>query len=254
MKLPVENKAIRPICFNRSIDIDAVSFSYGKGSSPILNSITFQIKKGSRLGIVGKTGSGKSTLLDILMGLLEPTKGALRIDGQKIDFQEPEAWYKRVAHVPQSIFIADASIGENIALGVERQLIDIDRVRWCAEKAQLTDFIDHLPTGLGTVVGERGAWLSGGQRQRIGIARALYKSATVMVLDEATSALDESTESAVMQSIDDLGDDITVVMVAHKIASLRSCDQIIELRNGTIHRVGRFEDFADELSLVEKRT
>jgi ATP-binding cassette subfamily B protein len=120
--------------------------------------------------------------------------------------------------------------------------------------AQLGDLLDQLPIGLDTVVGERGAWLSGGQRQRIGIARALYKSATVVVLDEATSALDEDTESAVMQSIERLGDDITIVMVAHKTASLRSCDQIIELRNGAIHRVGRFQDFADDPTLVDKTT
>jgi len=172
----------------------------------------------------------------------------------EIDFREPGAWCKLVAHVPQSIFIADASIGENIALGVDPKLIDVGRVRWCADKAQLGDFLDQLPLGLETVVGERGAWLSGGQRQRIGIARALYKSATVMVLDEATSALDESTESSVMQSIDELGDGITVVMVAHKMASLRSCDQIIELRNGAIHRVGRFQDFTDAPALVDKMT
>lgn len=254
LKLPVENNAIRPIAFNRSIDINAVSFSYGEGGRPILSGITFQIKKGTRLGIVGKTGSGKSTLLDIVMGLLAPTGGAVSVDDVEIDFREPGAWYKLVAHVPQSIFIADASIGENIALGVDPKLMDVGRVRWCAEKAQLGDFLDRLPLGLETVVGERGAWLSGGQRQRIGIARALYKSATVMVLDEATSALDESTESAVMQSIDELGDGITVVMVAHKMASLRSCDQIIELRNGAIHRVGRFQDFTDDPTIVDIMT
>jgi ABC-type multidrug transport system fused ATPase/permease subunit len=254
LKLPVENNAIRPIAFNRSIDLDGISFSYGEGERPVMNGITYQIKKGTRLGIVGKTGSGKSTLLDIVMGLLAPTGGVVRVDDVEIDFCEPETWYKLVAHVPQSIFIADASIGENIALGVDPKLMDVDRIRWCADKAQLCDFLNQLPMGLDTVVGERGAWLSGGQRQRIGIARALYKSSAVLVLDEATSALDESTESAVMQSIDELGDDITVVMVAHKIASLRSCDQIIELRNGVIHRVGSFQDFTDDPTLVDKVT
>lgn len=254
LKLPVDNNTADPISFNHSIDLDAVSFSYGGGSRPILSGVTFQIKKGSRLGIVGKTGSGKSTLLDIVMGLLAPTEGTVHVDDVKIDFHEPGAWYKLVAHVPQSIFIADASIGENIALGVDRKLIDIDRVRWCADKAQLGDLLDQLPQGLDTVVGERGAWLSGGQRQRIGIARALYRSATVIVLDEATSALDESTEAAVMQSINELDDGITVVMVAHKMASLRSCDQIIELRDGVIYRVGRFQDFTDDPSLVDTMT
>ncbi len=253
LALPIEeDAATRPMFFRRSIDIDAVHFSYGDGKRPVLNGITLQIKKGARLGIVGKTGGGKSTLLDIVMGLLVPTAGAVRVDGMEIDFRKPGGWHKLVAHVPQAIFIADASIGENIALGVERGLIDIDRVRWCVDKAQLGEFLGQLPLGLDTVVGERGSWLSGGQRQRIGIARALYKSATVMVLDEATSALDESTETAVMQSFEGLGDDVTIVMVAHKMSSLRSCDQIIELRDGAIHRVGRFQDFTDEPTLVDK--
>ena len=252
LKMPADENIARPMSFQRSIEIDTVSFSYGAGSRPILNGVSFQIKKGTRLGIVGKTGSGKSTLLDIIMGLLAPTGGAVRVDGVEIDFRQPGSWHKLVAHVPQTIFIADASIGENIALGVDRGLIDAERVRQCARQAQLGDFLDQLPQGLETVVGERGAWLSGGQRQRIGIARALYKSATVVVLDEATSALDESTESAVMQSIEALGDEVTIVMVAHKMASLRSCEQIIELRNGTIHRVGRFQDFADEAAIADK--
>jgi ABC-type multidrug transport system fused ATPase/permease subunit len=252
LELPVEGEDARPVSFTRSIEFDEVGFSYGEANRPILNRITFCIKKGVRLGIVGKTGSGKSTLLDVMMGLLAPTEGAVRIDGMDIDFRQPRGWHKLVAHVPQSIFIADATIGENIALGVDRKLIDFDRVRWCVGKAQLADFLAQLPQGLDTVVGERGAWLSGGQRQRIGIARSLYKSATVIVLDEATSALDEGTESAVMQSIEGLGDDITIVMVAHKMASLRSCDQIIELRDGAIHRVGSFQDFADDPTLVDK--
>jgi ATP-binding cassette, subfamily B, bacterial PglK len=252
LEMPTEGSGARPMSFERSIDVDAVHFSYGEGSRPILNGITFHLKKGTRLGVIGKTGSGKSTLLDVVMGLLMPVGGAVRVDGVEIDFRKPGGWHKLVAHVPQSIFIADASIADNIALGVDRKLIDVDRVRRCADKAQLGDFLGQLPEGLDTVVGERGAWLSGGQRQRIGIARALYKSATVIVLDEATSALDESTESAVMQSIEGLGDDITIIMVAHKMTSLRYCDQIIELRDGAIHRVGRFQDFADDPTLVDK--
>ncbi|MDP2782153.1 ABC transporter ATP-binding protein [Devosia sp.] len=254
LELPLEDSATRPMSFNRSIDIDAVHFSYGVGNRRVLNGISFQIKKGTRLGIVGKTGSGKSTLLDIMMGLLAPTGGTVRVDGVEIDFRRPGGWHKLVAHVPQSIFIADASIRENIALGVDRKLIDSERVHRCAEKAQLAEFHDQLPQGLDTVVGERGAWLSGGQRQRIGIARALYKSATLLVLDEATGALDEGTESAVMQSIEELGDEITIVMVAHKMASLRFCDQIIELRNGAIYRVGIFQDFADGAVLKDNAT
>lgn len=243
IQLSAEDGEALPMVFNRAIELDDLQFSYGGDSRPVLNGVGFRIPKGSRLGIIGKTGSGKSTLLDITMGLLQPTSGVLRVDGVAIDFSRPGGWHKLVAHVPQSIFIADASIGENIALGVDRQLIDMDRVRWCADKAQLGELIDQLPRGLNTVVGERGAWLSGGQRQRIGIARALYRSASILVLDEPTSALDEDTERTVMQSIERLGADVTIIMVAHKMASLRWCDQIIELRDGKIERTGSFEDF-----------
>lgn len=244
--LQVEDGNAPPMAFDHSIELDGLRFSYGDDSRPVLNGVGFRITKGSRVGIIGKTGSGKSTLLDITMGLLEPTSGVVRVDGVPIDFSRPSGWHRLVAHVPQSIFIADASIGENIALGVDRPLIDMDRVRWCADKAQLGDLIDQLPNGYDTVVGERGAWLSGGQRQRIGIARALYRSTAVLVLDEATSALDESTERAVMQSIEGLGNDMTIIMVAHKMTSLRSCSQIIELRDGMISRIGSFEEFIEE--------
>lgn len=236
-----------PMTFNHAIELDDIRFSYGGDTRSILNGIGFSIPKGSRLGIIGRTGSGKSTLLDITMGLLQPTSGVFLVDGVPIDFARPGGWHKLVAHVPQSIFVADASIGENIALGVDRSLIDMDKVRWCADRAQLGELIDQLPRGLDTVVGERGAWLSGGQRQRIGIARALYRSAKVLVLDEATSALDEATERAVMQSIEELGDDVTIIMVAHKMASLSSCSQIIELRDGVISRIGTFEDFVEHM-------
>lgn len=252
LPLPAEDGAAQAMSFRHAIDIDSVRFAYGEDSRSILDGLSLRIPRGARIGIVGKTGSGKSTLLDILMGLLTPTGGAVRVDGVSIDFQRPGGWHKLVAHVPQSIFIADASIAENIALGVDRRHIDTERARRCAQQAELGDFLDQLPQGLDTVVGERGAWLSGGQRQRIGIARALYKSASVIVLDEATSALDESTEAAVMQRIEGLGEDITIVMVAHKMASLRFCDQVIELRNGAIHRVGPFDEFADDPLLADK--
>jgi ATP-binding cassette, subfamily B, bacterial PglK len=247
LNIPVHIKFedAKPLSFVRAIELEDLHFAYGESSRPILNGIGFQVLKGSRLGIIGKTGSGKSTLLDVMMGLLPPTSGFLRVDGVPVDFSNPGGWHELVAHVPQTIFIVDASIAENIALGVDRERIDMDRVRWCVDKAHLGELIDQLPLGLDTVVGERGAWLSGGQRQRIGIARALYRSASVLVLDEATSALDESTERAVMDSIEELEDDVTIIMVAHKMASLRSCTQIIELRDGVIVRTGSYEDFVE---------
>ncbi|WP_296990584.1 ABC transporter ATP-binding protein [Thalassospira sp. UBA1131] len=253
LELPREDRATKPMLFNRSIEVKALYFSYGEDHNSILKGIDLHISRGARIGVVGKTGSGKSTLLDILMGLLVPTDGAICVDGVEVDFHEPSGWHRLVAHVPQTIFIADASIGENIALGIEPNMIDEERVRWCLEKSQLSEFVDQLPKGLDTVVGEHGAWLSGGQRQRIGIARALYKSARFIVLDEATSALDESTEAEVMQSIESLGDDITIVMVAHKLNSLRYCDKIVELRDGEIYRVGSFQEFAKYSNLESGR-
>jgi len=249
LELLPDESAPRKMSFNHSIEIDEVSFSYDDGKHPILNGVSFKIQRGARLGIVGKTGSGKSTLIDILMGLLSPTGGAVRVDGVELECRKLGAWYKLIAHVPQTIFIADATILENITLGIDRELIDVERVRQCAEKALLSDYLTNLPQGLDTVVGERGACLSGGQRQRIGIARALYKNASVLVLDEATSALDGSTESEVMRSIESLGDDVTIIMVAHKTESLSYCDQIIELRNGRIYKVGSFDDFVDNRAL-----
>lgn len=241
--LPAEERDTTPMAFSRSVDVDDVHFAYADGGRAVLNGITVSIRKGARIGIVGKTGSGKSTFLDVLMGLISPTSGSVNVDGVAVDFSNPGGWHKLVAHVPQSIFLADATIGENIALGVDRKLIDKDRVLFCARMAQLGDLLGQLTEGLDTVVGERGAWLSGGQRQRIGIARALYKSARVLVLDEATSALDDATEAAIMKSIAALGEDVTVIMVAHKTASLRFCNEIIELRDGQILRLGSFQEF-----------
>jgi ATP-binding cassette subfamily B protein len=195
------------------------------------------IKKGDRIGFIGKTGSGKSTLLDILMALLEPTSGLIEVDGIKISLKNIRGWQTNIAHVPQSIYLADLSVLQNIAFGIENDQIDLDRVKSCAKYAQLDELIESWPNKYQTHVGERGVQLSGGQRQRIGIARALYKQANIIIFDEATSALDSETEESIINAIESLDRGLTIIMVAHRLSSLRNCCKIIELENGKIKSI-----------------
>jgi ATP-binding cassette subfamily B protein len=207
-----------------------------------LNNLDLTISKGSRVGFIGVTGGGKSTLLDIIMGLLQPTNGAIEIDERPIKQEDQRAWQSHIAHVPQTIFLADSSIQENIAFGVPLNQIDVERVRHAARQAQIADIIETWPNQYHTFVGERGIRLSGGQRQRIGIARALYKQADVIIFDEATSALDNKTEQAVMQAIEGLSKDLTLLIIAHRLTTLKNCTQIVELGNGGIKRAGSYQD------------
>jgi len=184
--------------------------------------------------LIGRTGSGKSTLLDILMGLLIPTTGEIKIDNKKISSSNRQQWQMRIAHVPQSIFLIDASIAENIAFGIPKELIDLDRVEKSALDAQIHKDITNWPSKYQTIVGERGVKLSGGQRQRIALARALYKNADVIILDEATSALDMQTERMLMSKVDQLAKNLTIIMISHRIASLKNCDKIFELNEGSL--------------------
>lgn len=225
------------LLFNDHIFLNNISFQYGITAPVVLNQISLTVLKGARLGLIGTTGSGKSTLLDILMGLLSPTHGTFEVDGQVITDANVSAWQRRVAHVPQSVFLADASILENIALGVPLNQIDVKRANAAVEMAQLADTINNLPLGYQTTVGERGSRLSGGQRQRIGIARALYKGVDVLILDEATSALDLETERAVMEGVNRLPADLTVIIVAHRLSTLSGCSEIMEIKEGKLQRV-----------------
>jgi ATP-binding cassette subfamily B protein len=234
-----------PMPFERFIELRQVSFRYGTGMSRVLQGIDLSIRKSERIGFIGTTGSGKSTLLDLLMGLLTPTDGQLLIDGEAIGTHNVRAWQACIAHVPQAIFLTDASVEENIAFGVPKSQIDAERLRDAAQRAQIADAIEALPAGYASPVGERGVRLSGGQRQRIGIARALYKGASVIVLDEATSALDSGTEEAVMSAITQLGPEVTVLMIAHRLSTLSSCDRIIELKGGVIQRQGSYRDIVE---------
>lgn len=241
--LPVYSKLPppAPIAFNRQIALRDLHFRYNVQGPWILRGIALQIERGSRIGFIGTTGSGKSTVLDILMGLLEPTSGRLCVDGVDIDEHNQRAWQAHIAHVPQTIYLADATVAENIAFGTPPEEIDLERVRRAAQRAQIAESIESWSAGYDTFVGERGIRLSGGQRQRIGIARALYKQSDVIVFDEATSALDNETERAVVEAIDALGPELTVIIVAHRLTTLRSCDQIVELRGGVVHRVGTYQ-------------
>jgi ATP-binding cassette subfamily B protein len=228
--------------FEQSLALRGLSFRYAPDAPEVLREIELEIPKGSRIGFIGTTGSGKSTLLDIVMGLLEPTTGAIEVDGTPVTMNNRRSWQHHIAHVPQSIFLSDASIEENIALGVPKGKINSERVRQAAQQAQIAEIIESWPKQYETVVGERGVRLSGGQRQRIGIARALYKQADVIIFDEATSALDNQTEAAVMQAIGELHGELTVLIIAHRLTTLKNCDTIVELYNGRIKSTGKYED------------
>ena len=231
----------RPLLFEREIHFDHVSFRYSAASTLVINQLELTIRRGQRLGIVGKSGGGKSTFLDLLMGLLSATAGSIKIDGVELTGALQVAWRARIAHVPQHIFLADTSIAENIAFAVNPEEIDYERVQRVAHEAQIGTVIESWPEQYHTKIGERGIRLSGGQRQRIGIARALYKRAEVIVFDEATSALDNETEHAVIEAIQSLEKKLTVIMVAHRLSTLRFCDEIIELQDGKIARKSDYQ-------------
>ena len=237
-----DEPAPKPLTFLKEINLSGLGFRYGTQLPWVLKDLSLQIPKGSRFGFIGTTGSGKSTLLDIIMGLLSASEGTMLIDGQPISDTNYRSWQAHIAHVPQSIFLADASIAENIAFGVQLDQIDMHRVLQAAERAQIANTIASWQLGYETIVGERGVRLSGGQRQRIGIARALYKAADVIVFDEATSALDGDTEHAVMNAIKQLGNELTILIVAHRLSTLRDCTHVVELSNGSINRIGSYQE------------
>lgn len=235
-----------PLTLRDSIRFDNVRFRYGHNGPWVLDGIDLVIPKGARIGFIGSTGSGKSTTLDLLMGLLDPTQGQMLVDGQPVSLDHRRAWQRTVAHVPQSIFLADTTIAENIAFGIPPEQIDLERVRRAAKQARIAEFIESRPEAYSAIVGERGVRLSGGQRQRIGIARALYKQASVLIFDEATSALDSETEQAVMQAIEDLSKDLTLLIIAHRLTTLKNCTQIVELGEGGIKRAGSYQDIVNQ--------
>jgi ATP-binding cassette, subfamily B, bacterial PglK len=235
----------KPLQFKNTIQFESVWFRYLDDDSWVLKDLNLTIPKGVRMGFVGSTGSGKSTVLDLLMGLLEPTKGRILVDGLGITGKRLRSWQQTISHVPQSIFLADSTLAENIALGLSKDDIDMKRVKQAARQAQIDTFIESRPGGYCALVGERGVMLSGGQRQRIGIARALYKRASILVFDEATSALDNVTEQSVMNCIENLHRDLTILVIAHRITTIQNCDRIVELGLGRILAQGTYNELME---------
>jgi ABC-type multidrug transport system fused ATPase/permease subunit len=224
------------------LDLDLVTYRYPDSERGLFD-LSLTIQQGEKVGIVGSTGSGKTTFADILLGLLIPQEGRILVDGNPIDENNLRAWQQTVGYVPQNLFLSDASIAQNIAFGVLADQIDIARIEAAAKLAQLDQFVkDDLELGYDTVIGERGIRLSGGQRQRIGIARALYNDADLILFDEATSALDNKTERQVMESIEALPGDKTILMIAHRLSTVRICDRIIVLDKGHLSDVGSWDD------------
>lgn len=234
------DKRFQSVPFTQTIEFVDVSYSYPGTNNPALQNVSFTIRRNERVGFVGETGSGKSTILDLLMGLLEPTRGRILIDGIPLSQKTVADWQGQIAHVPQSVYLADTSIASNIAFGEEETDIDLDRVEAAARRAQVDQFIAALPQGYMTSAGEMGVRMSGGQRQRLGIARALYKTANVLILDEATSALDETTEAAVMAALNADSNDVTVLMIAHRLSTLANCSRILRFKDGRLIADGTY--------------
>ncbi|MDA9683523.1 ABC transporter ATP-binding protein/permease, partial [Prochlorococcus sp. AH-736-P10] len=226
------------INFKKNICFENVSFKYNNKDKYVLKNISFEISKGEKIGIIGTTGSGKSTLSDLLTGLLKPTNGGIFVDGKNINKPENiNAWRSLISIVPQSVFLLDSSIKENIAFTGYREKIINDKVIESAKKADINKFIMNLPRQYNSFVGERGIELSGGQKQRIGIARALYNDSKLLVLDEATSALDSDTESKIMKAINKIPDQVTIIIIAHRLSTLKSCDKLIKIEKGEIIKI-----------------
>ena len=234
---------IKGIHFNKQITIENLSFAYPNTSDSVLKEINLTIPKGSKIAFCGRTGSGKSTLIDIILGLFSADNGTIYADTVAIDETNLVSWRKTIGYVPQDIFLTDEPLYQNIAFGVQKENIDMGKVQEAARRAQLITFVENeLPEGFDTVVGERGVRLSGGQKQRIGLARALYFEPEILILDEATSALDNNTENAVMHAINELGNNITTIMVAHRLSTVESCDTIYFLDHGEIQNSGKYHE------------
>ncbi len=242
------NENLPPL--NKQIHIDNISFSYPDSKSRVINELTIKIDARTSVAFVGSTGAGKSTVIDIILGLLEPDKGCIRVDDILLNKKNIKSWQRSIGYVPQTIFIADDTIARNIALGCKKDEIDYAQIKSVARLAKIDYFIENdLPLSYDTKVGEAGVKLSGGQRQRLGIARALYRNPKILIFDEATSALDNLTEKAIIDRINSLKNSITLIMIAHRLSTIKNCDKIFHLENGSLRSYGTFTELSrsDEL-------
>ena len=244
--------------FEKEITLKNIYYNYPNTSRTALKNINLSIPAYTTVGIVGSTGSGKTTTVDIILGLLEAQQGSLQVDGKKINKDNVRAWQRSIGYVPQNIFLTDDTVTANIAFGIDQTKIDHKAVENAAKIAKLHEFvINELPQKYETSIGERGVRLSGGQRQRIGIARALYNNPKVLILDEATSSLDNLTEQEVMEKVKDLGKDMTIIMIAHRINTVKDCDNIFLIQKGELKQKGTFQELdehSDYFSLDKKKT
>lgn len=236
------NEDQNTLIFDKNITLNHINYHYPNTSRTALKNIYFTIPARTTVGIVGVTGGGKTTTVDIIMGLLEPQQGTLEVDGQVINKDNRRAWQRSIGYVPQQIYLADDTVAANIAFGIDPKYIDQKTVEYTAKIANLHEFVSNeLPQQYQTTVGERGVRLSGGQRQRIGIARALYHKPKVLILDEATSALDNLTERAVMEAVHNLGSSMTIILIAHRLSTVKECDTIFLLENGELKDQGTYK-------------
>ena len=243
-----DDSALPALALRDRLELEDVVLTYPQSDVPALNGLTLTIRANTTVGLVGTTGAGKTTAIDVILGLIQPDSGTIRVDGRVIDESNVGAWKKSLGYVPQSIFLTDDTVAANIAFGIEPDEIDMDAVERAARIAHLDEFVRSLPDGYSTLVGERGTRLSGGQRQRIGIARALYHDPDVLILDEATSALDNLTERAVMDAVRELGHRKTIILIAHRLSTVRQCDEVFLLEKGRLAAAGPYD------SLVETST
>ena len=245
LKVHEKNQDQVAITFNKEIKLNKIFYNYPNTSRTSLNYVSLTIPSRSTVGIIGQTGCGKTTMVDIILGLLEPVKGTLEVDEKIITRKNVRSWQRSIGYVPQSIFLSDDTVAANIAFGVDTKNIDLEAVEKASKIANLHGFVkDELPEQYQTKIGENGVRLSGGQRQRIGVARALYHNPKVLIFDEATSALDSQTEKLIMGAINNLKGDITIILIAHRLDSLKNCDNIYLLDKGELKGQRSFEDLA----------
>ncbi len=241
-----KNGSTENIIFEKEISLNKISFSYPKTNITVINKLNYKIKKGKTIGIIGESGSGKTTLINIILGFLSPLSGEIKIDDEVITNANLKSFRRLIGYVKQNVFIFDGDIIDNIAIGVNRDEVDIEKINHVIQLTKLNELVKNLPHGLNTHIGEQGAKISGGQKQRLAIARALYHNAEILIFDEATSDLDNETEKAITDSIEMLLGMKTMIIIAHRYSTLKNCDEIIEIKNGEISRMIDYETLIQE--------